>query len=195
MPTGYTCYIEDGKIDNAKDFLMLCARQFGACISMRDEPLLKPIPEKFEAETFYQERVKKLEEELQKLREMTAEQAEKEIEERYQKRIEERESYKKRKAELFLKYQQVLSGVYEWKPPTAEHEGLKRFAIEQIEMCIPDLTEPGPIGPKETPQEYIENRLKWTLKDIADCRKAAEEEKRRNEERNKWIADLRASLE
>ena len=39
MPTGYTQQIIDGKVKTPKEFLHLCLRNFGICISMRDEPL------------------------------------------------------------------------------------------------------------------------------------------------------------
>lgn len=39
MTTGYTKFIEDGSIDNAKDFLKLCLRNFGIMQQYRDEPL------------------------------------------------------------------------------------------------------------------------------------------------------------
>ena len=47
MPTGYTCYIEDGDIKTGKDFLMLCTRAFGIALDVRDEPLSVPTPTKF----------------------------------------------------------------------------------------------------------------------------------------------------
>lgn len=39
MPTGYTQQIIDGKVKTPREFLHLCLRNFGICISMRDEPL------------------------------------------------------------------------------------------------------------------------------------------------------------
>ena len=39
MPTGYTQQIIDGTVKTPKEFLHLCLRNFGICISMRDESL------------------------------------------------------------------------------------------------------------------------------------------------------------
>ena len=39
MPTGYTQQIIDGTVKTPREFLHLCLRNFGICISMRDEPL------------------------------------------------------------------------------------------------------------------------------------------------------------
>ncbi|MBO6267553.1 MAG: hypothetical protein J6N19_00245, partial [Clostridium sp.] len=71
MPTGYTCFIEDGKITTAKGFLLLCARAFGACIEMRDEPLSEPIPEKFNGDDTYRLWLEDAKTELSKLKAMS----------------------------------------------------------------------------------------------------------------------------
>ena len=39
MPTGYTQQIIDGTVKTPKEFLHLCLRNFGICISMKDESL------------------------------------------------------------------------------------------------------------------------------------------------------------
>lgn len=39
MPTGYTQQIIDGTVKTLKEFLHLCLRNFGVCVSMRDESL------------------------------------------------------------------------------------------------------------------------------------------------------------
>lgn len=39
MPTGYTAFIENGKVKTAKQFLHLCLRAFGICVRMRDDSL------------------------------------------------------------------------------------------------------------------------------------------------------------
>lgn len=41
MPTGYTCKVQDGEITELKDFLLQCARGFGAMIHMRDDSMNK----------------------------------------------------------------------------------------------------------------------------------------------------------
>lgn len=39
MPTGYTEFIENGKVRTAKQFLHLCLRAFGICVRMKDNSL------------------------------------------------------------------------------------------------------------------------------------------------------------
>ena len=42
MPTGYTAIIEDDPNCTFEQYLMRCARAFGATVTMRDDPLDKP---------------------------------------------------------------------------------------------------------------------------------------------------------
>jgi hypothetical protein len=39
MPTGYTAGVADGTITEFREYALLCARAFGACIMLRDEPV------------------------------------------------------------------------------------------------------------------------------------------------------------
>ena len=55
MPTGYTDAIKDGI--TFQQFAMNCARAFGACVTMRDDPSDKPIPERFEPSAWHKERL------------------------------------------------------------------------------------------------------------------------------------------
>ena len=55
MPTGYTDLINNGCTFN--EFVMGCARAFGATIDMRDEPLGAEIPEKFELSDYHSAKI------------------------------------------------------------------------------------------------------------------------------------------
>jgi hypothetical protein len=58
MPTGYTADIKNGI--SFKTFAMNCARAFGACVTLRDEPGGgDKIPEAFEASTYHAQQVEK----------------------------------------------------------------------------------------------------------------------------------------
>lgn len=56
MPTGYTAFIEDGDITTSKEFLLLCLRNFGIAIDVRDEPLTVPTPTHFKPCVYAQNR-------------------------------------------------------------------------------------------------------------------------------------------
>ena len=79
MPTGYTAYIKDGDITTGKDFLKLCLRNFGIAINMRDEPLSKPVPTQFEPNPYYKKDYEETVEIRNKYRQMTFEEAKKNL--------------------------------------------------------------------------------------------------------------------
>lgn len=200
MPTGYTAFIENDTIDNAKDFIMLCARAFGACIDMRDEPLSKPIPKEFELDTYHAKEIEKAKMRLEQIESMTNEEIQKQCDKEYNKRIDDRIGIKEYRKEMKEKYEKVLSGIKMWNPPTQDHEGLKKFAIKQIEMCLPDYNE-------NTYFDGIENVEKetvdeWRKRNIESCNNDIEYHKNkwnieitRWRNRNKWLRDLRESIE
>ena len=51
MPTGYTAKIADGQ--TFEEFILSCARAFGALVEMRDEPADAPIPEEFKPSAYH----------------------------------------------------------------------------------------------------------------------------------------------
>ena len=53
MPTGYTAGVADGSIIDFNEYALQCARNFGACILLRDEPLSSEIPE-FEPSDYHE---------------------------------------------------------------------------------------------------------------------------------------------
>lgn len=57
MPTGYTYPVAEEKVDTLAEFALQCARAFGACVTMRDEPSNKPIPEEFKPSLHYQKKL------------------------------------------------------------------------------------------------------------------------------------------
>lgn len=199
MPTGYTAFIEDGTITTAKDFIMLCARAFGVCINMRDEPLSKPIPEEFKLDTYHVKEIEKAKTKLEQIEAMTNEEIQKQCDEEYNKRIAERIGIKEYRKRMREKYEKVLNGIKKWNPPTQDHEGLKKFAIEQIEMCLPDYN-------GNTYFDGIENVEKetvdgWRKRNIESCNDDIKYHKNKWnieitkwKERNKWLRDLRESI-
>ena len=56
MPTGYTATLME-KGQTFQEFIMGCARAFGALIEMRDSPNDAPIPDKFEPSDYHAKRL------------------------------------------------------------------------------------------------------------------------------------------
>lgn len=196
MPTGYTSYIQDGKIDNAKDFIMLCARAFGATVTMREESLDIPIS-KFKPDTYHLDSLNKAMVKLEQAKNKTNEEIQKEIDESYSKEMDYRKQVIKERSELKQKYLNILNDIYSWKEPTPEHKNLKDFAISQIKEsidwdCDTEYYEKEYIKP--TIEESRKLSIESALKDIEYHSKNYSEEVKRTDERNKWINDLRDSL-
>lgn len=154
MPTGYTAYIEDGDIATGKEFLKLCVRAFGIAIDLKDEPLSVPTPTHFEPDTYYKEIYEKALEELNKANNLTFDEAKIQMKAAYERRISDYKSWAEKEVAMNQKYAKVRKEVEEWIPPTEEHQDLKKFALEQIDMCV-------------TKQEHIDEYLEKS-KEIFD---------------------------
>jgi hypothetical protein len=192
MPTGYTHDIKNGI--SFEQFVMNCAKAFGACITMRDESSDTPIPEKFEPSSYNKKALDEANTELKEFEFITDEEwKEKTIEynkerlQEYNKRLEEN----KRTIES---YKNMLEKVVAWNPPTSEHVGLRDFMIQQIRDSIEwDNYEPD--KPKEiTSKELKDIKYQSILNDISYHSKAYAEEIDRTNSRNIWIEQLRESL-
>lgn len=123
MTTGYTAYIQDGAITTGKDFLKLCLRNFDIAINMENELLSKA---NYDKAVENRDNFKKL----------SFEQVKQQLIEKQKKDIEFiKESLDKYKAED-KKYIRVREEIENWIPPTPEHEKLKKFALEQIDMSL-----------------------------------------------------------
>lgn len=195
MPSGYTAKIAEGM--GFEEFALDCARAFGALVTMRDEPSSTPIPEKFEPSNWHLLRLEETKREIAELEAMTPQELEdnnlKDYNEKEERRLERRVEL----AELKAKYVAMLEQVNAWKPPTPDHEGLKKFMKKQIEesiefdCCLEDLDKP---TPKYTAEEWKAKRLKGLQWSIDYHTKEHVNEVKRTEERNGWIKALRDSL-
>ena len=196
MPTGYTAFIEDGKITTAKDFIMLCTRNFGATVEMRGKPLDTPIPEEFTGSTFYAEHLEAERKRLAELRAMTHDEAQKKADAEYQENIKYRAEAKQKAEALLGRYTAMQEEIRRWKPPTPEHEGLKEFAIEQIEISKPYMEWYSPEhDPKKlTGEEWLEAQIENCMDSIRRSKEMAQKEADCTASRNKWVKELRESL-
>ena len=196
MPTGYTSKVQSGEITDFKEYAMLCARAFGATITMRDDPLDAPIP-KFKINEYYEESLKKRRKELEDFENLSEEmvrlkykQSVDDQEKRYNERMEEIDQYQSR-------YENMLEKAKQYVPPTEEHKEFAKFMISQLEDsiegdCGRQFWEKNnkKLSLEEWKQEQHDS-LKWSL-DYAE--KGLKEEIERVNGRNKWMADLRTSL-
>lgn len=198
MPTGYTHKVQNGEIQTLKEFALTCARAFGACVELRDDPLSSDIPD-LKKSNYHQEQLKEIIKKISDVKSMSLseieEKAEQEFKEKENSRLNSLERIKTEK-ERYLK---MLSKVKSWIPPTSDHENLKKFMIEQIESSI-DF-DCGSTEYYEKPTEKLTgeqwqlNQLESLGKDLEYHSKQEKEEISRYESRTKWIQDLVNSIE
>lgn len=203
MPTGYTVYIEKNEITTGKEFLKLCTRAFGIAIGLKDEPLSVPTPTHFEPDTYYKKSYDKALEELNKVNNLTFDDAKNQMKAAYEKRISDYKSLAEKEIAMNQKYAKVRKEVEEWIPPTEEHQGLKKFALEQIDMCVTKqewideyLEKSQEIfdDSDEAVEKYIRNIIECRKEDLDMAYKSWKEELERTEKKNIWIREFLESI-
>ena len=134
MPSGYTEPIAKGI--SFKQFIMGCARAFGACVSLRDDSADTPIPDEFKPSDYHRKELAKARAALARTQAMTNRQAHAAAQAEFRKRSAEHKQHITKAKALRRKYEAMFRQVQQWTPPTAEHTGLKDFMAKQITESI-----------------------------------------------------------
>ena len=196
MPTGYTAPIEHGI--SFEKFALNCARAFGACVSLRDEPGGgEAIPEEFAPSDYHEKNAARDREELAAVIAMTPQ----EREQAAAKKWEDGENYRlaalATRQKLRAAYEEMLAKVNAWVPPTPDHVGLKTFMRNQIENSIDfDCGEEYYSAPKPrlSGEQWALERTAQIARDIEYHAQEYAEELKRTADRTAWVKALRASL-
>ena len=181
MPTGYTAFIEDGKVTTAKEFLHICLRNFGLCWSLRDSDVPMDVPdlepylkEGFQKEiTYHKKKLDKAKKDLEEFLKLPDEElysrwakTAKEKIERYQEHYE--EARKKN-----VDYDKFLKAIQGWQP-SEDFKGIKKFAIEQIT-----------ISKDNSPEYWLNEKAKVAVPSMSDF----------ISNHDKIVADLRSPID
>lgn len=197
MATEYTSIID--KDTSFKTFALTCARAFGACIEMRDEPMDKP-PRKSKPTQYYLKQIKANKAKLAKLNKMSLKSAEKEAAKEYSENLKYYQEALKENIEKLALYNQMLEKTKAYVLPTKDHQGLKNFMIEQLESSIKfdDMREyyQNEISKSVqlTAEEWLEKCKTKLISDIEYDTKEHQKEIERVNRNNKWIEELYKSL-
>ena len=201
MPTGYTSSIKDGI--SFENFVLKCARNFGACIALRDEsgdvlPTVDNI--QFKNDDYHQKELEQAKSDLLFFQNCSEE----EWKNSFNKHVEDKVSYYREKIseceELLTQYNEMLAKVNDWIPPTEHHVGLKNFMKQQIEDsighdCDFDYYEIQLSLIKElTIEKFKEDKLNNAEYNIKYHSKYALEDSERNAKRVEWLQKLLDSL-
>src|SRR5690349_4914266 len=134
MPTGYTAAIT--KDMPLETFVWLCARAFGALVTMRDDPMDAPIPQKLEPSAHYRDSLERARKRLLEVQAWTPEDALADLVRRREQEDANMAKYRAEREETRRGYVRMLSLVEAWQPPTPDHWELKKFMLEQITGSI-----------------------------------------------------------
>lgn len=196
MPTGYTADIKDGI--SFKTYALNCARAFGACVELRDEPGGgEKIPDEFKPSDYHAKAGQKARDELVALLVMTPDQRER----RAAKAWDDAETARLMRLEDKRKqreaYEATLAKVKAWTPPTDEHKGLHQFMAEQIIQSIAfdcNVTYGTKPTTRMTGEQWAAQEAERLSRDIAYHKKGHAEEVERAASRTAWVKALRESL-
>lgn len=195
MSNAYTCEIPKGI--SFPDFALRCAREFGALIEMRDEPLDAPI-KKMEPGSYHMDVVKSHEKDIAAILSLSEEECDKKVENEYSDSLTAWYKHREYQGDLRGKLQGMLDKVNAWVPPTSEHTGLKEFMVEQIVSAIQfdcpesEDVEKEPVRP--TGAQWRESVCRQLAESIEYHKKSYAREVARVAERNAWVQALRESL-
>lgn len=190
MPTGYTAELFEREVP-FEEFVLTCARAFGATILMRDDPLSTPIPDEFQPSDYHLKALEGAKKELARLQAMTNEQriafGTQKGEDAF-KRAKEYAAKCKAQNDRLLDMQ---AKVRDWTPPTPDHTELQAFMLQQLEISMHSMDDSFEL---KAPMEYYAEAVKNAEHGIDYHRKGYAEEVERTSARNKWIRELRESL-
>ena len=207
MPTGYTCFIENGDISTGAEFLKKCIRNFVCCIGQREDPLSDPLITDIKPSSYYKEQYEHSLKKFEEFRKKTVDEISEIMRNEKQNELMSKRSYLSRQELLREKYLKVRNEVEQWTPPSKDHEGIKQFALEQIDISIPtesdlndlrerikELEKSVSTNGAEDSITYLFEILNLYSKDIEYYKQKMDEEEERCSKRSKFIKDFLSSL-
>ena len=191
MPSGYTSDIADGKNVSFNDFALKCARAFGACIDNADDNA--KLIERNNKDNYHLEKLEKAK--------MWKSPTKEEFDDYVTKQAAYCNENIDKQNKLKVSYENMLVKANKWVPPTTEHEGLKKFMVEQLSEslthdCGNDYyqSELSQIN-SYTHKEYVDDMMRRNKYDIEYHTNELEKNNKRVDTRNAWISALYKSLE
>lgn len=197
MPTGYTADVATGKMIDFREYALQCARAFGACIILRDEPLSAQIPT-FEPSQFNLKEARRLEKELSEFLAMSEEKRREVWKSDYVHRLKERSRWLAEIESQRQRYECMLAKAKAFKSPSPDHDKYAKFLVSQLEDSIKfDCDVSFYEKSVELPpfEDWESDYIKGMEKDIRRHKVAYREEVERTNSRNQWVEVLKKALE
>lgn len=198
MPTGYTAKIADGM--TFEQYAMGCARAFGACVEMRDDPSDTPIPEEFKPSDYHARRIVETESRLAQVRLMANRECEAAAGAEFDDAVQLWKEAMAKASALKAKYDSVLEKVNAYVPPSPDHVAFKKFMQDQIIEsirfdCGDGYYQEQLESVRKLPGvEWRQKTIESLNRDIAYHTLKQSEEESRATSKTQWIKQLRESL-
>lgn len=193
MPSGYTAGVQDGSIKTFEEYALGCARAFGACITLRDEPQGAEIPE-FAVDDFYTRRLSDANNELASFKAMTDGQLRAVCEKEWEEEVRAASAKAEKKREEENRYRSMLDQARKYRPPTKDHAEFAKFMVDQLEESIRfDCYEVG-FPEKLSFEEWRIQRSADLSKNVRNAQQSLLEEVARVKSRNEWVNAVKESL-
>lgn len=197
MPTGYTAGVQDGTITELSEYAMACARMFGACITMRDDPPGSEIPE-FYPYPWHDEKLRESQKQLAELQGLSRDECANRSRQEYEQEKLRRERELAVADQHRRRYEAMLSKVRAFAAPSDDHKELAEFMEKQLIDSIDfDCSS---VGKYWEPLEQMDADA-WKAKQIESLqrnikyrKRNRDEEIERVRERNQWVQMLRAAI-
>lgn len=196
MPTGYTAKLME-KGETFEEFVWTCARAFGALITMRDDPHDAPIPQKLEPSKYYLESLEKAKRDYAELINMNDSAKLGFGERKKAEDIAQSQDWTAKRTEENKRIEKMEALVKKWEPPSGDHVELKEFMLQQLDVSRHSLEyDYESIGKakEKAPVDYYAEAVSRAERNIEYYTEEWEKEVERTNGRNRWLQQLRESL-
>lgn len=194
MPTGYTAPLYEGEDLSLAEFVLGCARAFGALVTMRDDAPDTPIPDEFAPSGYHLRRLAEERAALAAAEAWTDDDAHREAGRDYADALRSYREGERKRLAIKARYEAMLDQVLGWEPPTAEHVELKSFMVAQLQESIRFDCSPLPEPIREDAATYKARRVKRHRESVEYHEREHEQEVERARNRTEWVRALRESL-
>jgi rRNA maturation protein Nop10 len=196
MPTGYTDIIDKGA--TFKDFALRCARGIDVLYFLRDVGFGSELPSEFSPDDYHEKALEKARRELDEAKSLAIEAASALAQQEFEKDVQHQQEAISHSIALHQKYAEMRDKVEAWTPPTKLHNGLKTFMLQQLDESLEhdDMVDFYRNHPpkRKSAEQYIEQRVKLALRDVAYHESEYAKEKSRMALASLWVAQLRESI-
>lgn len=195
MPTGYTAKLCDGD-QSFEDFVLSCARAFGPLTFMREDPVDARIPDEVDSQiSYYEKAIKGISEDLAHAIAMSPEEAEAGAAAEYEVLLKQFHQSVEKNRLVAARLATMRQKVFAWFPPSPDHENLKKFMLEQLQVTESHEGTCHSSPPVKMPgADWRVMRIQGFANNLRVYSETLINEISKTKNGNKWIKDLRTSL-